>query len=176
VLASLAAGLACGASPESMSETIERFRGVEHRMELVDEIDGVKFYNDSKATSVDATLKALEALDEDGGKVILILGGRGKNAPYAPLAELVERKVRVLIVLGEDADNIELQLKNSAEIVRVGSIDEAAAVGLQFAESRDSVLLAPACASFDMFKGFEERGEVFKKAVEHLKTKTHANA
>jgi UDP-N-acetylmuramoylalanine--D-glutamate ligase len=174
VLASLAAGLACGASPESMAETIEKFRGVEHRIELVAEIDGVRFYNDSKATSVDATLKALEALSEDDGKIILILGGRGKNAPYEPLAELIEKKVRKLVVLGEDADNIESQLKSSADIVRTGSIEEAATIGLQYADPGDSVLLAPACASFDMFKSFEERGEVFKKAVELLRTKAHA--
>ncbi len=168
VLASLAAGLACGASPDSMAETIANFRGVEHRMELVTEIDGVKFYNDSKATSVDATLKALEALSEDEGKVILILGGRGKNAPYAPLADLIEKKVRRLIVLGEDADNIEAQLGTHTEFIRVGSLSEAVKAGLGSAESGDSVLLAPACASFDMFMSFEERGEMFKAEVLRL--------
>ncbi len=174
VLASLAAGLACGASPESMADTIANFKGVEHRMELVEEIDGVKFYNDSKATSVDATLKALEALSEDEGQVILILGGRGKNAPYAPLAELIEKKVRRLIVLGEDGDNIESQLKANATVERVGSIAEAVKVGFESAEIRDSVLLAPACASFDMFKSFEERGEVFKKEVMKLRSEKAA--
>ncbi len=92
ILASLAAGLACGASPDSMKETIRNFKGVEHRIEFVSEIDGVKFYNDSKATSVDATLKALEAMSESDGKTILILGGRGKNAPYSPL-DSVDRKI-----------------------------------------------------------------------------------
>jgi len=168
VLASLAAGLACGASPGSMAETIAGFRGVEHRMEFVDEIGGAKFYNDSKATSVDATLKALEALSEDAGKVILILGGRGKNAPYAPLSELIEKKVRTLVVLGEDADNIASQLKTYAAITRVNSIAEAVTAGLEAAKPGDSVLLAPACASFDMFKSFEERGEVFKAEVRKL--------
>ena len=94
ILASLAAGLACGASPDSMKETIRNFKGVEHRIEFVGEIDGVKFYNDSKATSVDATLKALEALSESDGKTVLILGGRGKNAPYSPLVPLIEKSVR----------------------------------------------------------------------------------
>ncbi len=169
VLASLAAGLACGAPPESMAETIANFKGVEHRMELVAEIGGIKFYNDSKATSVDATLKALEALSDGDGKVILILGGRGKNAPYAPLAGLIERKVRKLIVLGEDGDNIESQLRSHAEIVRVASVAEAVVVGFESAEPGDRVLLAPACASFDMFKSFEERGEVFKAEVRKLK-------
>lgn len=117
VLASLAAGLACGASPESMRETIRNFKGVEHRIEFVAEIGGVRFYNDSKATSVDATSKALEALSDGEGKTILILGGRGKNAPYAPLVDLIESSVRKLIVIGEDGDNIVSQLSNHAEIV-----------------------------------------------------------
>jgi UDP-N-acetylmuramoylalanine--D-glutamate ligase len=169
VLASLAAGLACGASPDSMRETIAEFKGVEHRIEFVAEIRGVRFYNDSKATSVDATLKALEALSEGDGKVVLILGGRGKNAPYAPLTPLIERSVSTLVLVGEDADNIDSQLRGTAAIVRAGSMEEAAQLGLKAASSGDAVLLAPACASFDMFKSFEERGRVFKAAVEKLK-------
>lgn len=165
VLAALAAGTACGASIESMRETVKAFKGVEHRIEFVAEIDGVKFYNDSKATSVDATSKALEALSGGSGKTILILGGRGKNAPYAPLIDLIERSVRSLILIGEDADNIESQLSKHAEIIRAGSLDEAVKKGFESAQSGDAVLLAPACASFDMFKSFEERGEVFKAAV-----------
>ena len=89
VLAALAAGLACGAAPDSMRETVRRFAPVEHRLERVAEIGGVTFYNDSKATNVDATVKAVEALAEEPGQIVLILGGRGKNAPYAPLAPLV---------------------------------------------------------------------------------------
>lgn len=165
VLAALAAGLACGASPESMRETVADFKGVEHRIEFVAEVDGVRFYNDSKATSVDATLKALEALSEGDGKTVLILGGRGKNAPYAPLVPLIESSVRSLILIGEDADNIERQLNGHAQIVRAGDMQNAVAKGLEAAESGDAVLLAPACASFDIFKSFEERGTVFKSAV-----------
>ena len=105
VLASLAAGLACGASPDAMREAIKNFKGVEHRIEFVREIGGVKFYNDSKATSVDASSKALEALSDGDGKIVLILGGRGKNAPYAPLVPLIEKSVRKIISLGEDAEN-----------------------------------------------------------------------
>jgi UDP-N-acetylmuramoylalanine--D-glutamate ligase len=171
VLASLAAGLACGASPESMRETIANFKGVEHRIEFVSEIDGVKFYNDSKATSVDATLKALEALSESDGKVVLILGGRGKNAPYAPLIPLIESSVRALVLIGEDADNIESQLRGTAEIIRAGSMEDTVRLGLDAAKPGDSVLLAPACASFDMFKSFEERGSIFKKAVNDVAPK-----
>ncbi len=174
VLASFAAGLACGASPDSMRETVKNFKGVEHRIEFVTEIEGVKFYNDSKATSVDATLKALEALSESDGKTILILGGRGKNAPYAPLVELIEKSVRKLILIGEDAENIENQLKNHAEIVRADSMKDAAQKGFENAEKGDSVLLAPACASFDMFNSFEERGTVFKSEVLSLNSKAQA--
>ena len=165
VLASFAAGLACGADPDSMRETVANFKGVEHRIEFVAEIDGVKFYNDSKATSVDATSKALEALAEGEGKTIVILGGRGKNAPYAPLIELIEKSVRAMVLIGEDADNIESQLSGHAEIIRAGSMQEAVTKSFRAAQPGDSVLLAPACASFDMFKSFEHRGEVFKNAV-----------
>jgi UDP-N-acetylmuramoylalanine--D-glutamate ligase len=168
VLAAFAAGLACGASPDSMRETVKNFKGVEHRIEFVAEIAGVKFYNDSKATSVDATLKALEALSEEAGKTVLILGGRGKNAPYSPLVPLIESSVRKLILIGEDADNIESQLENHAEIVRADSMADAVQKSLEAAEKNDSVLLAPACASFDMFRSFEERGKVFKREVEKL--------
>lgn len=168
VLASFAAGLACGAAPEAMRETVRSFRGVEHRLEFVAEIDGVKYYNDSKATSVDATQKALEALAEEPGQIILILGGLGKNAPYAPLADLIENKVRKLVLIGADADNIESQLKSHAEILRAGSLADAVDKSRQAAEPGDSVLLAPACASFDMFRSFEERGKVFKTAVTAL--------
>ncbi len=168
VLAALAAGLACGASPESMKATIKNFKGVEHRIEFVAEIDGVSFYNDSKATSVDAASKALEALSGGGGKTVLILGGRGKNAPYSPLIDLIQNSVRTLILIGEDAENIESQLSDTAEIIRAGSIDEAVRQGLETAVRGDAVLLAPACASFDMFKSYEERGDVFKSAVRAL--------
>jgi UDP-N-acetylmuramoylalanine--D-glutamate ligase len=174
VLASFAAGLACGASPDSMRETVKNFKGVEHRIEFVSEIEGVKFYNDSKATSVDATLKALEALSESDGKTILILGGRGKNAPYAPLIDLIESSVRKLVLIGEDADNIETQLKNNAEIVRADSMRDAVVKSFENAQSGDSVLLAPACASFDMFNSFEHRGEVFKREVLSLNSKARA--
>ncbi|HQU84428.1 MAG TPA: UDP-N-acetylmuramoyl-L-alanine--D-glutamate ligase [Pyrinomonadaceae bacterium] len=172
VLAGFAAGLACGASPESMRETVKNFKGVEHRIEFVEDIDGVKFYNDSKATSVDATLKALEALSEEDGKVVLILGGRGKNAPYSPLIPLIEKKVRALVLIGEDADNIENQLKGTAEIIRADEMSDAVKKCFEAAETGDSVLLAPACASFDMFNTFEHRGKVFKSSVVDLKNKS----
>ena len=168
VLAALAAGLACGAAPDSMRETVKRFKPVEHRLEFVEEIGGVKFYNDSKATSVDATLKALEAFAEDAGKVVLILGGLGKQAPYAPLAPLIHARVRRLILIGADADTIERELKDDAVMERAADMNDAVRRAHEASEMGDVVLLAPACASFDMFKSFEHRGQVFKEAVREI--------
>jgi UDP-N-acetylmuramoylalanine--D-glutamate ligase len=168
VLAALAAGLVCGAAPDAMRETVRNFKGVEHRIEYVAELGGVKFYNDSKATSVDATLMALKALAEEDGRIVLILGGRGKNAPYAPLAEMIKKKVRRLVLIGEDAENIRRQLGDAAETVTAASMDDAVDKSYLAAERGDSVLLAPACASFDMFESFEDRGKIYKKKVLQL--------
>jgi UDP-N-acetylmuramoylalanine--D-glutamate ligase len=109
-------------------------------------------------------------LAEEDGEIVLILGGLGKNAPYAPLTDLIEKKVRKLVLIGADADNIENQLKNYAEIIRADSMRDAVLKGFESAQSGDSVLLAPACASFDMFKSFEERGKVFKSEVLSLRS------
>ncbi|HYG82550.1 MAG TPA: UDP-N-acetylmuramoyl-L-alanine--D-glutamate ligase [Pyrinomonadaceae bacterium] len=168
VLAALAAGLACGASPDSMRETVRRFKPVEHRLEFVAEVDGVKFYNDSKATSVDATVKALEAFANEEGKVVLILGGLGKQAPYAPLGPLVRERARRLILIGSDAGTIEKELRGDAEMERADSMGDAVRKAFAAAQRGDIVLLAPACASFDMFKSFEHRGEVFKEEVKGM--------
>jgi UDP-N-acetylmuramoylalanine--D-glutamate ligase len=172
VLAALSAGLACGVDPESMRKTVGRFEPVEHRLELVAEIRMVKFYNDSKATSVDATVKALEAFQDNAGKVVLILGGRGKKAPYAPLADLVRAKVRQMILIGEDADTIASELGGYAPSQRATDMKNAIELAFQSAQSGDIVLLAPACASFDMFESFEHRGKVFKEHVLDLSVKT----
>ena len=169
VLAALAAGLACGASPESMRETVRGFRAVEHRLEQVAEINGVRFYNDSKATSVDATLKALEAFKDEPGKIVLILGGRGKQAPYAPLSQLLSEKARKMILIGEDAGTIEKELRDVAESERASDMADAVKRAFAAAQGGDTVLLAPACASFDMFRSFEHRGQVFKEVVAELK-------
>ena len=176
VLAALAAGLACGAPPESMRETLKRFEPVEHRLEFVSEIDGVKFYNDSKATSVDATLKALQAFVDEPGKIILILGGRGKKAPYLPLAPLVRDKARKLILIGEDAQTIAAELGEFAATELATDMKDAVTISFQSAQSGDIVLLAPACASFDMFDSFEHRGRVFKEEVQSLMSKVQSHS
>lgn len=165
VLAALAAGLACGADPESMRETVRNFQPVEHRLEFVAEVGGVEFYNDSKATNVDAAVKAFEAFAGIDGWIVLILGGRGKNAPYAPLAPLAAEKARALVVIGEDADRIESELKEFAPVVRAADMRDAVRLAQDAARRGDVVLLAPACASFDMFESYEHRGRVFKDCV-----------
>ena len=169
VAAAFVAGIAAGASIESMRETVKQFNPVEHRLEFVDEIAGVRFYNDSKATSVDATLKALESFADDAGQVLLILGGKGKKAPYAPLAPLVRDKVRKMILIGEDAETIAHELGEEAPFERASDMKDAVAKSFAAAEKGDLVLLAPACASFDMFESFEHRGKVFKGDVADLK-------
>src|SRR5436190_1782108 len=169
VLAAFAAGLACGASPESLRETVRSFQPVEHRLEEVAEINGVRFVNDSKATSVDATAKALEAFAGGPGKVVLILGGRGKKAPYAPLSELIRARVRRMILIGEDAPTIESEIGSIAPHENAADMRAAVEKSFAAAEPGDVVLLAPACASFDMFESFEERGRVFKEEVGKLK-------
>ncbi len=168
VLAAFAMGLACGAGPQSMRKTIKRFEPVEHRLEFVSDLEDVKFYNDSKATSVDATVKALEAFMDEPGKVVLILGGLGKKAPYAPLAELVRTKVRTMILIGDDAETIFQELGSETPSRRARDMSEAVKVAFESAVPGDVVLLAPACASFDMFESFEHRGRVFKGEVRAL--------
>lgn len=174
VAAAFAAGIAAGASVESMAATARRFNPVEHRLEFVAEIEGVRFYNDSKATSVDATLKALEAFERDAGKIVLILGGRGKKAPYEPLASLVKSKVRRLILIGEDAETIANELGEFAPSERASDMRDAVTRSFEAAEHGDVVLLAPACASFDMFESFEHRGRVFKSEVLNLPAKAQS--
>jgi UDP-N-acetylmuramoylalanine--D-glutamate ligase len=169
VLAAVAAGLACGAAPDSLRDTVRRFRPVEHRLEEVAEIKGVRFFNDSKATSVDATLKALAAFDGESGKIILILGGRGKQAPYAPLTGLISERVRKMILLGEDAPLIEHEIGSAAPFEHAENMHDAVERAFAAAQSGDVVLLAPACASFDMFESFEDRGRVFKDEVSNLR-------
>ena len=176
VAAAFAVGIAAGASVESMAATAKQFNPVEHRLEFVAEIGGVRFYNDSKATSVDATVKALEAFAQDAGKIVLILGGRGKKAPYEPLASLVKTKVRKLVLIGEDAETIEKELGAFASLEFASDMNDAVERSFKSAEKGDVVLLAPACASFDMFESFEQRGKVFKAAVVQLKDSSPAKA
>lgn len=163
----LAAANACfiaGAGRDAIAAGIRSFPGVEHRLEFVREHNGVRFYNDSKATNVDATVKAIEAFD---GGLWLILGGKDKNSDYTVLREKLEGKLRKLLLIGAAAAKIEIQLEGlPAE--QSGTMEKAVDSAVSQAKPGDVVLLAPACASFDQFENFEHRGRVFKELVRGL--------
>jgi len=163
VLAASLLALVAGAPPESLEANIRKFNGVEHRLEYVASIGGVEYYNDSKATNVDAVIKALEAF---AGGIHLIAGGRDKDSDFAALRPLVEKRVRQVILIGEAAEKMRITLSGSAKIRNAVSLPEAVAFGRAEAEPGDVVLLAPACASFDMFENYEHRGRVFKETVQ----------
>jgi len=165
VLAASLLALAAGAPPESLEEGVRGFRGVEHRIELVAEIDGVAYYNDSKATNVDATAKSLEAFP---GGIRLIAGGRDKAGDFSVLRPLVRQRVKRLVLIGEAAGKLRAALDGAAEAREASSMTEAVALAREGAAAGDVVLLAPACASFDMFDDYEHRGRAFKEAVRSL--------
>lgn len=163
VLAACAAAHLAGASPADIATGVKTFRGVEHRLELVGEIGGVEFYNDSKATNVDAALKAIEAF---GGPLIVILGGKDKGSPYTPLKEPLRRRARRVILIGAAAEKIASDLGEGLSIFQAGTLDRAVQAAKEQAQPGDVVLLAPACSSFDQFENYEHRGRVFRQLVE----------
>lgn len=171
VLAAAGAAFLAGAEPAAIAAGVRSFPGVEHRLEFVAEIAGVSFFNDSKATNVDATLKAIEAFP---GRLFVILGGQDKGSDYAPLAEPLRRRAREVLLIGAAAEKISAQLSPApAEppafpIEQAGTLDRAVALAFAHARPGDTVLLAPACASFDQFQNFEHRGRLFKQYVHAL--------
>ncbi|HET7101329.1 MAG TPA: UDP-N-acetylmuramoyl-L-alanine--D-glutamate ligase [Terriglobia bacterium] len=165
VLAAAAAACVLGAEFDSIRRAVREFRGVEHRLEFVREIRGVDFYNDSKATSVDAAAKALSTFERG---VHLILGGKDKGAPYTPLRSLMQGRVREVLVIGAARERIISDLAGAVEIVEAGDLETAVRTAFKQARPGDVVLLAPACSSFDQFEDFEHRGRVFKALVERL--------
>lgn len=147
-------------------ESLTSFEGVPHRLELVREVDGVRYVNDSKATNVNAVWYALESFNEP---VVLIAGGRDKGNDYASLKPLIRRKVRAVIALGESADKVMHELGSVAgQQVEAASMEDAIRIAHLVAEPGDVVLLSPACASFDMFENYEDRGDTFKRLVRSL--------
>jgi len=168
VLAATAAGFLSGIDPEAMMETFSTFEGVEHRLELVRDLGGVTFYNDSKATNVESTVQALKAFSEP---LIVIMGGLDKGADFSALAPLMKEKVKRLIVLGAASDRIEGVLGHSVSTLRAENMRQAVGLAYDHALSGDVVVLSPGCTSFDMFEDFEHRGQVFKEAVRALNKK-----
>lgn len=160
-----AAGLArlVGISAGAVARALKNFKGVEHRIEFVREFGGVRYYNDSKATNVDSTLVALKAFPRGG--LHLVMGGEDKGSPYAPLAPWVRRGVKTVYLIGEASLKIRRDLAGAARFVDAGTISAAVSAAAGAARPGDSVLLSPACASFDQFDNYEHRGRVFKDLV-----------
>jgi UDP-N-acetylmuramoylalanine--D-glutamate ligase len=167
-LAALALGQAIKLPMDVMLQTLREFVGLSHRCQWVRKLEEVDYYNDSKGTNVGATKAAIEGLGTGiAGKIILIAGGQGKNADFFLLSTTAKKYLRTAILIGEDAQKIGLALKNATQIAYAKSMEEAVSLARKAARKNDIVLLSPACASFDMFKNYEHRGEVFMQAVEN---------
>jgi UDP-N-acetylmuramoylalanine--D-glutamate ligase len=166
VLAATIATKLAGAAVPAIASGVRSFAGVEHRLEFVADVNGVRYYNDSKATNVDATLKALDAFP---GRILIILGGKDKGSDYTVLQQPLREKAILALLIGAAAEKIEGQIKGSVAIERASTIDRAVEIASHTARSGDIVLLAPACASFDQFENYEQRGRVFKDLVRGLK-------
>jgi len=165
VLAAVAATKLAGAESAAIAKGVRSFAGVEHRLEFVAEIVGVRFYNDSKATNVDATLKALDAFP---GRILIILGGKDKGSDYTVLQARLRERAILALLIGVAADKIEKQIAGSVAIEQAGTLERAVETAAHAARAGDVVLLAPACASFDQFQNYEHRGRVFKELVHQL--------
>lgn len=164
VLAAVCAGMLAKVDPVDIRRAVANFKAVEHRLEYVATVRGVEYYNDSKATNVDATIKALESF---AGGIHLILGGKDKGSDYSLLNPLLESRVKRVYTIGAAAGKIELQVSGT-EVVSAGTIDNAVRRASESATPGDVVVLAPACASFDQFVSYEHRGRVFKDLVNQL--------
>lgn len=168
-LAALALGSALDLPMPAMLSAVAAFTGLEHRCQWLRQVQGVDWYNDSKATNVGAALAAIEGLGAGhAGRLVLIAGGEGKGADFSSLQAPVAQYCRAVIVLGRDAERLAHALGAEVLIERVADLEEAVAVAAGLAQGGDIVVLAPACASLDMFKNFEERGEIFAQAVRNL--------
>ena len=171
VLAAVAIGMIAGVAPEKIREAVKNFKAVEHRLEYVATINGVEFYNDSKATNVDATIKALESFPKN---IHIILGGKDKGSDYTVLTPLLQTRVKRVYTIGAAAEKIESHIRGAAQITQAGTIEVAVRKAMDNASEGDVVLLAPACASFDQFTSYEHRGRVFKELVHALAKKAVA--
>ena len=168
VLAAAIAAARAGVSHAKIAAAVRTFRAVEHRLEFVRSVSGVEFYNDSKATSVDATLKALDAF---AGGLWVILGGKDKGLDYTVLRAPLAAKAHAALLIGAAAAKIAEQLQGAVPLVAAGTIEAAIAHAYAHAVPGDTVLLAPACASFDQFQSYEHRGRFFKQIFNQLQMK-----
>ena len=168
-LAALAMGTALGFDQAAMAEVLRSYRGLPHRTEFVAEINGVRWYNDSKATNVGASLAALEGLHEDDDtRIVLIAGGDCKAADFSALTPALESCARAVVLIGRDAEAVAAAVPAGLDRVQAADMDEAVGRAAELALPGDRVLLSPACASFDMFSGYAQRGDRFMQAVRRL--------
>jgi UDP-N-acetylmuramoylalanine--D-glutamate ligase len=165
VLAGVAVGMLADVPSDHIRAAVRNFKAVEHRLEYVATIRGVEYYNDSKATNVDATMKALESFPAN---IHIILGGKDKGSDYAVLQPLLRQRTKRVYTIGAAAQKIEQQIAGATEIVSAGTLEAAVRNAAEAAQPGDVVLLAPACASFDQFENYEHRGRVFKDVVRSL--------
>ncbi len=165
VMAAIVASRLCGVERDTIIETLKGFEGLPHRVEFVREYRGVSYYNDSKGTNTGAVMRSIECM---GSPVVLIMGGKDKGIDYSVLRPVIKKKVKRLILFGEAKTRIEKALNNSIDMVKVKNLHEAVKVARDLAEEGDAVLFSPACSSFDMFRDYVERGEVFKRLVTSL--------
>ena len=169
VLAAASIGMLVGCQAEQVRDAVRHFKAVEHRLEFVARVADVDYYNDSKATNVDATIKALESFPAN---VHLILGGKDKGSDYTVLHELLRQRVKRVYTIGAAAAKIESQIQGAAEVLRAETLENAVRLAGAAAAAGDVVLLAPACASFDQFQSYEHRGRVFKETVHSLEIRS----
>jgi len=165
VLAAVSVGVLLGCEPEKLRGAVRGFKAVEHRLEYIATVAGVEYYNDSKATNVDATIKALESFPAN---IHLILGGKDKGSDYSVLNALLKQRVKRVYTIGAAAGKIESQIRGAAEIIHAETLENAIKRAAAAAQPGDVILLAPACASFDQFRNYEHRGKLFKETVELL--------
>jgi UDP-N-acetylmuramoylalanine--D-glutamate ligase len=165
VLAAVSVGILVGCRPNQIRHAVVNFKAVEHRLEFVARMAGVDYYNDSKATNVDATIKALESFPAN---IHLILGGKDKGSDYTLLNDLLRQRVKRVYTIGAAAAKIELQIQGATQIESAQTLENAVWRASESATPGDVVLLAPACASFDQFQSYEHRGRAFKQTVHSL--------
>jgi UDP-N-acetylmuramoylalanine--D-glutamate ligase len=167
-MAAIACARLLGVPPRAVQAGLDAFPGLPHRLELVSERGGVEWVNDSKATNVDSTSVGLAAFEPGAPRVVIVMGGRGKGAPYAPLRPLFDGRVKALLTIGEDAPAVERELGDLVPTEPCGTLAEAVRRGARLARTGDVVLLSPACASYDQFESYERRGEAFRRLVAEL--------
>jgi UDP-N-acetylmuramoylalanine--D-glutamate ligase len=171
MMAALTTARLFGCSKKAIETVLDRFEGLEHRLEFVQEIEGVRFYNDSKGTNVGSVVKSLQSFSQP---IILIAGGKDKNGDFGPLRGLIQSRVKRLILIGEAKERMSRELGGLTDTTMARTLEDAVLLAYQTAQRGEVVLLSPVCSSFDMFKDYKERGKIYKEAVKRISTKSQA--